>query len=153
MNDYKILKKQNKSFWSGKMKNLETFTGLKGSQTYTGEYYAERIDRNTIPDGKYLYFIRHTPQSRMVPEAITKDATLNFMASFVTDKEIEFSENNTILINNYEWLKYELEMIDPLISKTTDEKEKEYYKAYKLTLQHMLEKMPEKETKQIKRKR
>jgi len=56
---------------------------------YVGEYTDMRIDRDTLPEGKFAYECRHGDEGDWVtPETIENRVLINFAGTFITDKEI-----------------------------------------------------------------
>lgn len=60
---------------------------------YIGEYIDMRINRDTIPEGKYAYNCRHDDGDWVTPVTIEKGRILvNFAGTLIVDKPIEFPE-------------------------------------------------------------
>lgn len=91
---------------------------------YLGEFFIGRINRLTLPLGKYVYYIRHDDDSEGKPVSIEdRHIYVNFFGSFVTTEEIKFDEGvRYIDIYDVNWnpLYYKLDgdKLKKLIEKT-----------------------------------
>lgn len=62
---------------------------------YKGDFIDLRIDKATIPEGKYMYHCRHDDNGDWCePVTIEPLVVVNFCGTFVTDKEIEWPNVN-----------------------------------------------------------
>ena len=78
--------------------------GEDGTQ-YIGEYIDMRLDRTTIPNGKYAYDCRHDDDGDWVtPVTIEKRVMVNFAGTFVTDTPIMFPDEKYHYIPLKEWV-------------------------------------------------
>ncbi len=65
---------------------------------YCGEYVDMRIDRKTIPEGKYAYSCRHDDSGDWVtPATIERWAWVNFAGTFVTETPIDLSDKRPFI--------------------------------------------------------
>lgn len=72
---------------------------------YTGEYIDMRLDRTTIPNGKYAYDCRHDDNGDWVtPISIEKRVMVNFAGTFVTSVSIKFPDEKDPYIPLKEWV-------------------------------------------------
>ncbi len=82
-----------KDMWSIRLRDDST------GEIYTGEYVDMRLKHETIPSGLHAYNCRHGDNGNWVdPVTIEKGFVLvNFAGTFLSDKEIEFSENKNYI--------------------------------------------------------
>lgn len=77
----------------------------EGDTQYTGKYIDMRLDRATIPNGKYAYDCRHDDDGDWVtPVTIEKRVVVNFAGTFVTSTPIEFLNEQHPYIPLKEWV-------------------------------------------------
>ena len=74
--------------WYVELENTST------GEIYDGRFIDFRLDRDTIPKGKFAYDCRHGDDDWDSPITIEKRGVrVNFAGVFVTDKEIIFPKN------------------------------------------------------------
>lgn len=76
------------------------FTGMEidfEDMTCQGIFVDLRIDSNTIPEGKYMYQLKHGSDDDMTPCALSNQVIVNFFGTFITDTPIIVEKNLTIL--------------------------------------------------------
>lgn len=79
------------------------------NEHYEGEYIDMRIDRSTIPEGKYAYNCRHGDDGDWVtPVTIEKGGVMvNFAGVLIVDKPIDFPEGkNYICVTETDYYVY-----------------------------------------------
>ena len=52
------------------------------------EFYDVRIDRETVPEGKYIYEVRHTDEDWGEPCQIEAEILVNFFGTLVCDRAL-----------------------------------------------------------------
>ena len=74
------------------------------AKLYHGEYIDMRLDRSTIPEGKYVYECRHGDHGDwMSPVTIEPSVVVNFTGTYVTDEEIEFKDKEHPRVIIQDW--------------------------------------------------
>lgn len=64
---------------------------ISEGKRYEGEFIDLRINRKTVPDGKFMYHCRHDDNGDWVtPVTIEPSVFVNFCGSLITDEEIIF---------------------------------------------------------------
>ena len=63
-----------------------------------------RIDRDTVPDGLYLYEVVGDDDSGGEPARVKKDILVNFIGTLITDTELPLGEDGVLWLdgNDYE---------------------------------------------------
>lgn len=75
------------------MMHVELF--VEGDVCYFGEYIDLRINRDTIPAGKYVYECRHGDDGDWVtPVTIENRVIVNFAGTFITDAQVAFTHKD-----------------------------------------------------------
>ncbi len=70
----------------------------EGGRRFRGEYLDMRIDRRTVPRGKYAYDCRHDDSGDWVtPATIERRVWVNFAGTFVTDEPIDFPNDSSFI--------------------------------------------------------
>lgn len=83
---------------------------LKGTNgvNYIGQYIDMRIDRETVPEGKYAYDCRHGDENDWVtPVTIEQHVIVNFAGTFISDIPIEFPKELYIELDDWEFTRDE----------------------------------------------
>lgn len=71
---------------------------------HTALYTNERIKRDTVPDGWYLYEVRHDDECQGIPCEIAKGILVNFWGSLLMhDKLPEVEKEGALYISEEEW--------------------------------------------------
>ena len=71
---------------------------------YQALFTNERIKRDTVPDGWYLYEVRHDDECQGIPCGIAKGVLVNFWGSLLMlDKLPEVEEEGYLCIDEEEW--------------------------------------------------
>lgn len=82
-------------------KHIMHLVAFAGSEIYEGEFYDFRIDKNTVPQGKFMYQCRHDDNGDWVtPVTIEPFVLVNFCGTLITDKEIKFDESHSIYLDH-----------------------------------------------------
>lgn len=91
--------------YNTKQVDMVILLGTDGTK-YKGEYLDMRIDRKTVPDGKYAYDCRHDDNGDWVsPVTIEKYVMVNFAGTFITDTPICFPDGlSYIELKGWEYL-------------------------------------------------
>lgn len=61
-----------------------------------------RIDRSTVPEGLYMYEVRHDDDQQGDPCQIKSSILVNFWGTVITNESLELDENDSLLINSEE---------------------------------------------------
>ena len=71
---------------------------------YTALFTNERIKRDTVPDGWYLYEVRHDDECQGIPCEIAKGILVNFWGSLLMCDELsEVEKEGFLCISEEEW--------------------------------------------------
>lgn len=70
--------------------NEVTYTGIKVFDI-PALFIDERIDRKTVPDGLYVYEIRHADDNMCDPCELAYGILVNFYGTVITNQEIDLS--------------------------------------------------------------
>ena len=71
---------------------------------HTALFTNERIKRDTVPDGWYLYEVRHDDECQGIPCEIAKGILVNFWGSLLMhDKLPEVEKEGFLCISEEEW--------------------------------------------------
>lgn len=76
--------------------NLRPFEAMeksrkKNKKKFTGLFIDQRVDPDTIPEGKYMYHTRHSDNGDWcTPVTIEPFVLVNFCGTIIVDEEIEF---------------------------------------------------------------
>ena len=72
---------------------------------HTALYTNERIKRDTVPDGLYLYEVRHDDECQGIPCEIAKGILVNFWGSLLMHDELpEVEKEGSLYISEEEWI-------------------------------------------------
>ena len=72
---------------------------------HTALYTNERIKRDTVPDGWYLYEVRHDDECQGIPCEIAKGILVNFWGSLLMHDELpEVEKERFLCISEEEWI-------------------------------------------------
>ncbi|WP_072526020.1 LPD28 domain-containing protein [Clostridium sp. Marseille-P3244] len=72
---------------------------------YKALFTNERIKRDTVPDGWYLYEVRHDDECQGIPCEIAKGILVNFWGSLLMhDKLPEVEKEGFLCISEEEWI-------------------------------------------------
>lgn len=67
---------------------------ISNGKTYEGEFIDFRIDKDTIPQGKFMYQCRHDDDGNWIdPVTIETRVLVNFCGTLIMDREIEFPDH------------------------------------------------------------
>ena len=69
-------------------------TRKKKKLEFEGLFTDVRIDPSTIPEGRFMYCIRHSDNDWGAPRTIEPRVVVNFFGTVILDKEIEFPNPN-----------------------------------------------------------
>lgn len=75
------------------------FTDIDTGTDYKGIYTPHRVDRDTVPKGKYVYECRHCDSSVSRIATVERIVKVNFKGTFICDTPINFSNPNDTFIN------------------------------------------------------
>ena len=75
------------------------FKNTDNDTEYTGLFIDVRIDPNTVPGGKFIYYCRHESGDWIIPVTIEPCVVVDFCGTFITDTEIKFPNENNKCIN------------------------------------------------------
>ena len=72
----------------------------------TCRYSDMRIDRDTVPDGLYLYEVAGDDDIGDEPARVKKAILVNFIGTLITDKELPLGKDGVLWLagNEYEWV-------------------------------------------------
>ena len=85
-----------------KLYKLKCYKRYSRTVTFEGEFYDFRIDPKTIPEGKYMYHMRHDDNGDWcTPISIEKGVMVNFCGTFITNEPLHLEDYpfNTIYIS------------------------------------------------------
>lgn len=72
---------------------------------YKALFTNERIKRDTVPDGWYLYEVRHDDECQGIPCEIAKGILVNFWGSLLMHDELpEVEKEGSLYISEEEWI-------------------------------------------------
>ena len=72
---------------------------------HTALFTNERIKRDTVPDGWYLYEVRHDDECQGIPCEIAKGILVNFWGSLLMHDELpEVEKERFLCISEEEWI-------------------------------------------------
>ena len=72
---------------------------------HTALFTNERIKRDTVPDGWYLYEVRHDDECQGIPCEIAKGILVNFWGSLLMHDELpEVEKGGVLYISEEEWI-------------------------------------------------
>lgn len=116
--------------------NEATYTGIKIFDI-PALFIDERIDRKTIPEGLYVYEIRHADDSMCDPCEIAHGILVNFYGTVITNQEIDLSrlgyrdidsEKDIVSLRDHEDYDFIMDDPDPTDEFTLEEFVKTYLK-------------------------
>lgn len=69
-------------------------------------FYDARIDRSTVPEGKYLYEIGSDDESGWEPTRIKKGVLVNFYGTLICDQQLPLDEDKVLWLQDgdFVWL-------------------------------------------------
>lgn len=74
------------------------------NEIYEGEFIDFRIDKDTIPEGKFMYHCRHDDDGDWVtPVTIEQRVIVNFCGTLITNKKIEFHDQYKTIYIEESW--------------------------------------------------
>lgn len=62
-------------------------------------FFDSRIERNTVPDGLYLYEVRYDDDNIGEPVEIARNILVNYYGCIITNKPIELNERGFLVID------------------------------------------------------
>lgn len=65
-----------------------------------GELFECRIDRNSVPEGKYFYEIRHDEEDWGCPCQVAKGILVNFYGTLITDEPLPLDDRGKLQLND-----------------------------------------------------
>ena len=69
-------------------------------------FHNARIDRNTVPKGKYLYEIGSDDESGWYPARVQKGVMVNFFGTLICDQQLKLEDDKVLWLQDgdFVWL-------------------------------------------------
>ena len=74
----------------------ETFGEMVKVKGVMCEFYDIRIDRGSVPEGKYFYEVRHDDEDWGYPCQVAKGILVNFFGTLISDEPLPLEEDGKL---------------------------------------------------------